>query len=158
MLRTIYVNKHSEICKVCGTLESLILDKKAKQLISIGQCNHVVPHRWVKLKMIYVYFRNLCTWSVNHTFLGGFWALPNVWICVHRSQNLISAFAILGAQHHLAAGQLLAGIPPQRQQCLGDDGHGNQMKSWPIIYIPNTNASQMQKHINYKHLSNLKIS
>merc|ERR1719494_958915 len=31
------------------------------------------------------------------------------------------AFAILGAQHHLAAGQLLAGKPPQRQQCLGGD-------------------------------------
>merc|ERR1719494_1812379 len=31
------------------------------------------------------------------------------------------AFAILGAQHHLAAGQLLAGKPPQGQQCLGGD-------------------------------------
>merc|ERR1719317_650807 len=31
------------------------------------------------------------------------------------------AFAVLGAQHHLAAGQLLAGKPPQRQQCLGGD-------------------------------------
>ena len=40
---------------------------------------------------------------------------------------LLSAFAILGAQHHLAAGQLLSGKNPQGQQCLGDDG--NQMKS-----------------------------
>ena len=46
-----------------------------------------------------------------------------------RALLLLSAFAILGAQHHLAAGQLLAGKPPQGQQCLGDDGHGNQMKS-----------------------------
>ena len=72
---------------------------------------------------------------------------------MQRSQNLIylilrscaslllSAFAILGAQHHLAAGQLLAGKTPQGQQCLGD---GNQMKSWPIKYISNTNTSQMQ--------------
>ena len=46
-----------------------------------------------------------------------------------RALLLLSAFAILGAQHHLAAGQLLAGKAPQGQQCLGDDGHGNQMKS-----------------------------
>merc|ERR1711953_235784 len=31
------------------------------------------------------------------------------------------AFAILGSQHQLAAGQLLVGKPPQGQQCLGGD-------------------------------------
>ena len=58
------MNKQAEICKVCSMLESLILDKKAKQLISIGQCNHVVPHRWVKLKLfsnyICMYILEIC--------------------------------------------------------------------------------------------------
>merc|ERR1719309_1325846 len=35
--------------------------------------------------------------------------------------RFLIAFAILGAQHHLAAGQLLAGKTPQGQQCLGGD-------------------------------------